>query len=161
MTRYDLKGVPKCENLSPKDRLPPLVSKDGLTDYPKKGDDNPIAFKYSEYALFPLEIALAIAREYPKEWCKGGNHFGNHAFDYYIQAMKAIDAGRPIPPNSRRWMKKREQYIARHRKDFRLAGIIAMIKWAGFVDGPKGRGKGAINGSSLDFMVKVIRGEIK
>ena len=64
---------------------------------------------------------------------------------------------RPIPRDSLRWMKKREQYIARHRRDFRIAGTIAMIKWAGFVDGDHGEGTGAVDGSSLRYMVDLIK----
>jgi len=149
------RGLPKCKSLSPKDRLPPLTGEDGLTDYPRAGDDKPITFESSNYAWFRPEFALAVARKFPKEWCSGGNHFGNHAFSYYIDAVKAGYAGKPIPRNSQRWMKKREQYIARHRQDFRLAGVIAMIKWAGFVDGPDGNG--AEDASSFDYMLEVIR----
>jgi len=152
------RGLPRCESRTPKNKLPPLKGSTGLTDYPMKGDDEPIVFESSQYAWFPLDLALAIAREYPKEWCRGGNHFGNHAFSYYIDAVKAIQSGQRIPAKSRRWMKKREQYIARHRTDFRVAGVIAMIKWAGFVDGPSG--DGAVDGSTFDYMLGVVRGDV-
>tara|TARA_Y100000592_G_scaffold99962_1_gene177958 strand:- start:4150 stop:4659 length:510 start_codon:yes stop_codon:yes gene_type:complete len=149
------RGLPRCESSTSKNKLPPLKGAHGLTDYPLKGDDEPIVFESSQYAWFPLEFALAIAREYPREWCKGGNHFGNHAFSYYIDAVKAVREGRRIPAKSRRWMKKREQYIARHRKDFRVAGVVAMIKWAGYIDGSYG--DGAIDGSTFDEMLDVIK----
>jgi len=153
--RISKHGLPKCRNLTAKTKLPPLVGDNGLTDYPLVGENKPIIFESSNYAWFRLEFALAIARKFPREWCMGGNHFGNHAFDYYIDAVKAAQSGKEIPVNSRRWMKKREQYIARHRQDFRLAGVIAMIKWAGFVDGPDGNG--AEDASSFDYMLEVIR----
>ena len=28
------------------------------------------------------------------------------------------------------WLRKRENYVSRHRKDFRPGGTVAMIKWA-------------------------------
>jgi hypothetical protein len=148
-------GVPKCKNVGKKGPLPRLIS-DGRTNYPRRGDNEDICFENSQFELFPIDLAIELARMYPQAWCAGGNHFGNYAFEYWFQTMKALDSGDPIPTDSLRWMKKREQYIARHRGDFRLAGVIAMIKWAGFVDGYKGRGDGAENGSSLDYMVELI-----
>jgi hypothetical protein len=118
--------------------------------------DLPIMFENSEFALFPFDVALLLAVNFPKAWCSGGNHFGNHAFEYWFAATDALSRGDKIPESSLRWMKKREQYIARHRGDFRLAGIIAMIKWAGFVDGPGGNGQGSITGSSFEFMLDSI-----
>ena len=149
-------GFPKCRNIGKKGKLPPLYGSSGLTDYPNKGDDLQISFDNSEYALFPLDLALKLAIAYPKAWCKGGNYFGNYAFAHYIDAMTALAENRKVPKDAQRWMKKRESYIARHRQDFRLAGTIAMIKWAGFVDGPYGRGNGASDGSSLAYMINLI-----
>lgn len=145
-------GIPKCKNVGKKGGLPPLLT-EGRTDFPKKGDDLEINFDNSSYALFPIGIALRLASAYPKAWCKGGNHFGNYAFEYWYQTVKAINAQQPIPNDCMRWIKKRERYIARHRGDFRLAGVIAMIKWGGFLDA---EGHGAEDGSSLGYMVDVI-----
>lgn len=150
-------GLPICKNVGKKGSLPPLHDpQTGLTDYPTKGDNFEIDFVNSEFALFPIDLALNLAVAYPKAWCSGGNYFGNYAFEHWFNAMVAISEGREIPTESLRWMKKREQYIARHRKDFRLAGTIAMIKWAGYVDGDHGAGSGAVDGSSLGYMVKLI-----
>lgn len=155
-TQLSKKGLPKCKNVGKKGGLPPLFGENGLTDYPTKGENKSIRFENSQYALFPIEIALEIGRLYPKAWCSGGNYFGNYAFDHWFEAMRAIEQHRPIPKESLRWMKKREMYISRHRQDFRLAGTIAMIKWAGFVDGANGQGLGAEDGSSLDYMLDLI-----
>jgi hypothetical protein len=148
--------LPKCTNIGKKGPLPPLIGAEGLTDYPEKGDNKQIDFKNSNFALFPLEVAQEIALAYPKAWCAGGNHFGNYAFEYWVRTMSALQKGTKIPDECLRWIKKRELYIARHRQDFRLAGIIAMIKWAGFIDGDGGKGQGAENGDSLAFMLDVI-----
>lgn len=149
-------GLPKCENLSSKDSLPNLIDADGRTNYPTTGDNLTIRFENSQFALFPFDLAIELALKYPQAWCRGGNHFGNHAFENWANTMFAIKDQRPIPERSLRWIKKREGYIARHRQDFRLAGIIAMIKWAGFVDGAGGKGRGAESGASLEFMVREI-----
>ena len=149
-------GVPKCSNVGVKGGLPALKGKEGKTDYPLKGENKKIDFKNSKYALFPLDLAIELANAYPKAWCKGGNHFGNYAFAHYFDVMEAIENNKPIPKDALRWIKKREMYIARHRRDYRLAGIIAMIKWAGFVDGYKGRGNGAEDSSSIFYMIDTI-----
>lgn len=151
-----LLGVPKCKNVGKKGPLPPLFGEDGVTDYPTKGDDLDISFINSQFKLFPISVAVRLASMYPKAWQSGGNHFGNYAFEYWYTTMRCIQEKRPIPEDCLRWIKKREMYIARHTQDFRLAGIIAMIKWAGFVDGPGGKGDGAVTGSSFDFMLDVI-----
>jgi len=148
--------LPKCKNVGKRGPLPPLVGHEGLTDYPEKGDNEKIDFKNSKYALFPLDVAQEIASAYPNAWCAGGNHFGNYAFDYWVQTMRALQKGTKVSEECLRWIKKRELYIARHRQDFRLAGIIAMIKWAGYVDGDFGKGKGSENGDSLSFMLETI-----
>jgi len=156
MSRKRLKelGVPKCKNVGKKGKLPPLKDKSGITDYPRSGDNLPISFENSQFAMFPFETAIEIANEFPKAWCKGGNYFGNYAFEHWVNYMDALNKGKKIPVDSLRWMKKREQYIARHRVDFRLAGVIAMIKWAGFIDGSSG--SGSENGDSFDEMVATI-----
>ncbi len=152
--------LPKCPDLSTeRSVLPPLLSKEGLTDYPTKGENKPIHFKNSQFKLFPLKTALQLAQKHPKAWCSGGNHFGNKAFNYWIRTMKALEDKQPIPVDCQRWIKKREGYIARHTKDFRLAGVVAMIKWAGFVDGPNGVGNGAVDGSSLKYMLDLFKDE--
>lgn len=150
-------GFPRCKNVGKRGPLPPLYGSEGKTDYPTRGEDLDIRFENSQFALFPLDLAIKLAVAYPRAWCAGGNHFGNYAFDYWYQTTLALNAGRPVPTECLRWMKKRESYIARHRGDFRLAGVIAMIKWAGFVDGNFGQGDGAETGSSLDYMVDLIQ----
>lgn len=157
MNPYSKRGLPKCPDLStPRSVLPPLIGSDGLTDFPKKGLDKEIDFENSQYKMFDLELALYLAKEFPKKWCKGGNHFGNKAFSYWIETMRAIEKGKPIPKDCQRWLKKRERYIARHRGDFRLAGVVAMIKWAGFIDGENGAGNGSDDGSSIDYMLSLF-----
>lgn len=151
-----MSGVPSCKNVGVRGPLPPLVGPEGRTDYPEKGDDLPIDFRNSQFALFPFDVAVEIANAYPAAWCAGGNQFGNYAFSYWAQTTAAMAAGRRIPDECLRWIKKREQYIARHRRDFRLAGVVAMIKWAGFVEGAGGDGDGATTGSSLGYMIEVV-----
>ncbi len=149
--------IPNCPSIVTDDStMPQLLNEQGLTDYPNKGDNKQIHFRNSKFKMFPFKLALDIMASNPVMWCKGGNQFGNLAFDYWIKAMRAIHNNKPIPKDSQRWIKKREGYIARHRADKRPAGVIAMIKWAGFVDGEGARANGAVDGSSLQMMLDVI-----
>jgi len=149
--------IPKCPDLSTENStLPQLLNADGITDFPTKGENKKICFQNSQFPVFPLKVAFDIIEKMPSTWCKGGNQFGNKAFKYWIETEKAMHENKPIPKDCQRWIKKREGYIARHRKDCRLAGTIAMIKWAGYVDGQGAKSKGAEKGDSLDFMLDVI-----
>ena len=65
----------------------------------------------------------------------------------------ALERGQPVPDKCLRWIKKRERYIARHRQDFRVNGVIAMMKWAGFVDADV---DGTTTGDSLRYMLDLI-----
>lgn len=152
-----LPRIPKCpEIVKDTSTLPPLYNSEGLTDFPTKGENKTPSFRNSQFPMFPFDLTLKIIEKDPKVWCAGGNQFGNKAFSYWIQVMKALHENKPVPTNALRWLKKREGYIARHRQDCRLAGTIAMIKWAGFIDGPNGRGNGAEDGSSLEHMLEII-----
>lgn len=152
-----LPQIPRCPQIvKDTSTLPKLFNAEGRTDFPVTGDNKTPSFRNSQFAMFPFDLALKIIETMPEVWCKGGNQFGNKAFRYWIMVMEATHKNQPIPEECLRWLKKREGYIARHRKDNRVAGIIAMIKWAGFVDGPKSRAKGAEDGSSLNFMLETI-----
>ncbi len=152
-----LPQIPRCPQLvKDTSTLPRLYNAEGKTDFPTVGQNKTPSFKSSKFAMFPFALTLKIIEDMPEVWCKGGNQFGNKAFRYWIMVMEATHKGEPIPEECLRWLKKREGYIARHRKDNRVAGIIAMIKWAGFVDGPGARAKGAEDGSSLSFMLEAI-----
>lgn len=75
-------------------------------------------------------FAKKIKQDHPKIWKKGGNIFGNTAF---INLEKVIKRGYWKP--SERWMYiKWHGYVARHKKDFRLPGVIAMLKWVDIVE---------------------------
>jgi hypothetical protein len=149
--------IPNCPSIVTDDStMPQVLNEYGMTDYPNKGDNKAIHFKNSKFKMFPFQLALDIMEQMPTTWCSGGNQFGNLAFDYWIKAMRAIHNNKTIPKDSQRWIKKREGYIARHRADKRKAGVIAMIKWAGFVDGEGKRANGSVDGSSLQMMLDVI-----
>ena len=77
-----------------------------------------------------LNYAKKIKENYPEVWKLGGNIFGNEAFKNLSRVSE-----RGYWLDSEEWMyKKWQSFLARHQHDFRIAGVIAMLKWAGKVN---------------------------
>jgi GNAT superfamily N-acetyltransferase len=74
--------------------------------------------------------AKSIKEDYPKVWGLGGNIFGNEAFK---NLERVINRG--YWTDNEEWMYiKWRSFVARHKGDFRIAGVIAMLKWIDKVD---------------------------
>ena len=72
-----------------------------------------------------LSYAKKIKKQYPKVWDLGGNIFGNKAFENLERVAK-----RGYWLDDEKWMYiKWRSYVARHKGDFRIEGVIAMLKW--------------------------------
>lgn len=77
-----------------------------------------------------LNYAIKIKEEHPDVWALGGNIFGNQAF---INLKRVAERGHWL--DSEEWMyKKWRSFVARHKGDFRIQGVIAMLKWVDKVD---------------------------
>lgn len=77
-----------------------------------------------------LNYAKKIKEKHPEVWKLGGNIFGNEAFKNLSRVSE-----RGYWLDSEEWMyKKWQSFLARHQHDFRIAGVIAMLKWAGKVN---------------------------
>lgn len=75
-------------------------------------------------------FAKTVKEKYPAVWRKGGNIFGNEAFKNLERVIK-----RGYWLQSEEWMYvKWRGYVARHKQDFRLAGVVAMLKWIDTVE---------------------------
>ena len=107
------------------------------TDFPKKGDDQKITLRNSEYPQFDREFAENIAEFNSEVWELGGNIRGNEAFDLWGRARDGSD-----DPEVLDWIKEREAWAARHFNDgsqfadgdlepnrSNVAGIVAQMKW--------------------------------
>jgi predicted ABC-type ATPase len=76
------------------------------------------------------EYAKQIKRDHPEIWKKGGNIFGNEAF---VNLVRVRERGHWL--DSEEWMYiKWRSYVARHKKDFRIEGVVAMLKWCDKVE---------------------------
>lgn len=77
-----------------------------------------------------INYAKTIKQKHPKIWDLGGNIFGNEAFVNLERVSK-----RGYWLESEEWMYiKWRSYVARHQHDFRIEGVIAMLKWADIVN---------------------------
>lgn len=91
------------------------------------------------------EYAKTIKEKYPKVWALGGNEFGNEAFKNLERALK-----RGQWTENEEWMfVKWQSFNARHKGDFRIAGVIANLKWLNKVD------------KGWDYMKALIEKEIE
>jgi hypothetical protein len=77
-----------------------------------------------------VNYAKKIKDKHPEIWRLGGNIFGNEAFENLLRV-----SNRGYWLDSEEWMYiKWRAYVARHAKDFRIEGVIAMLKWCDKVD---------------------------
>lgn len=77
-----------------------------------------------------LSYAENIKKYHPEIWKLGGNIFGNEAFENLRRVSK-----RGYWLDNEEWMYiKWRSYVARHKGDFRIEGVVAMLKWVDKVD---------------------------
>lgn len=77
-----------------------------------------------------LNYAIKIKEDHPEIWKLGGNIFGNQAF---INLKRVAERGHWL--DSEEWMyKKWRSYVARHQRDYRIEGVVAMLKWVDKVE---------------------------
>jgi hypothetical protein len=114
------------------------------TDFPTKGENQKISLKNSQFPQFDWEYAAKLKEEYPEIWKKGGNIRGNEAYNHWTKARNG-----KFSPATLDWIKEREAWMARHEGDFRVAGVVAVIKWGG------------ICSKGMSYMKKLINDEKK
>lgn len=117
------------------------------TDFPKRGDDQKVSIANSKWKTFPKGEAAKLKAEWPQIWRRGGNILGNKQYSRLLKVMN--QGGSPKTPTDEKAIRLREAWVARHFKDFRLAGVVAQIKWL------------AVGSRGLPFMRKVISDEKK
>lgn len=101
-----------------------LEEKPNITNFPNKGDNEPLRLIKSDYPLFDLEFAEMVRIEYPEIWARGGNIRGNKAYKLAKRAIRS-DYDETVED----WVKEREAWAARHFNNHRVPGIVAQMKW--------------------------------
>ena len=117
------------------------------TNFPKRGDDKKVSLRNSQWPIFPIDFAEKIKNEYPEIWDKGGNIRGNSQYRKLVPIHQR--GGYPETDGEEHAIRLREAWVARHLEDFRIAGVIAQIKWL------------AIGSRGLQYMKDLVREEMK
>ena len=97
------------------------------TNFPQEGDDETVSLKTSNWAVFDPEYAEQIKTKYPTIWSKGGNVKGNE--QYRKLRPIALAGGEVETRAEEEAVRLREAWAARHEEDYRIAGVIAQVKW--------------------------------
>lgn len=120
-----------------------------VTNFPKRGDDKKVSLRNSEFNNFPLDYAENLRTNYPEIWRKGGNILGNTQYRRLKKVHRQM--GEVKTPTDEKAVRLREAWAARHFKDYRLAGVIAQVKW--LVIGSRGLShmKRVINEAKKEF----------
>ena len=118
------------------------------SNFPDDGQDQQVALRNSEYERFPHDEALAIKEDWPQIWNKGGNILGNKQFKRLLPIANRKSSIAQTRTEEKA-IRLREAWSARHYKDFRLAGVVAQIKWL------------TVGSRGLSHMRKVISEEKK
>lgn len=121
--------------------------KEEITDFPNNGDNKEISLRNSQWELFDPRFAANLKENHPEIWRLGGNIRGNSQYRKLTSALgKSADQ---LNGTQRNAIELREAWVARHHKDFRIAGVIAQVKWL------------AVGSRGEKYMKDLIREEIK
>tara|TARA_R110002111_G_scaffold140016_6_gene205872 strand:- start:6550 stop:8298 length:1749 start_codon:yes stop_codon:yes gene_type:complete len=128
-------GVPIDKPIDPHDEDPNEFSKGGKIQF----NPNKLPNKWI------LKYAQNIKKNHPEIWKKGGNIYGNQAFKNLERVSE-----RGYWLDSEEWFYiKWQSFVARHKGDFRIAGVVAMLKWVDKVE------------KGWQYMKNLIEDEIK
>ena len=104
------------------------------TNFPAAGDDEPVDLRNSRFEVFDARYAERLRVQYPEVWGRGGNVLGN---TQYRRLRPVVARGGAVETETdEEAVRLREAWSARHFRDFRLAGVVAQIKW--FTVGSRG-----------------------
>lgn len=104
------------------------------TNFPAAGDDDPVDLRNSRFEVFDPRYAERLRVQYPEVWGRGGNVLGN---TQYRRLRPVVARGGAVETETEEEaVRLREAWSARHFRDFRLAGVVAQIKW--FTVGSRG-----------------------
>ena len=118
------------------------------TNFPKSGDDQKISLTNSQHPQFPSYAYVKDLKEnWPEIWRRagtGGNpptsFTGNDAFNKWTDYK-----GGDRSESTLNWVKRRERFMNRHKKNNRLNGTIAVMKWGGITASGVSQMKSVVN----------------
>ena len=98
------------------------------TNFPEDDDDKEVALRNSNFARFPHAEAQALKEEYPEIWKRGGNILGNLQYNR-LKPIAERSSSIATTETEELAIRLREAWASRHFEDYRLAGVVAQIKW--------------------------------
>jgi len=104
------------------------------TNFPAAGDNKSVSLRNSQWELFDLRYAEKLRTDYPSIWRKGGNVRGNSQYAKLAPIVRRGGSMAPKDGTEEGAIRLREAWVARHRGDYRLAGVIAQVKWLAIGD---------------------------
>ena len=99
------------------------------TNFPAQGDDDEVSLANSQWEIFDVEYAKDLRENYPEIWRAGGNVRGNEQWRKLLPIVERGGSMKPQGDSEEGAIRLREAWVARHEGDFRLAGVVAQIKW--------------------------------
>lgn len=99
----------------------------GRTDFPRPGDNKSVGLRASRFATFDPAYAADLKENWPEVWALGGNVLGNRQYERL--APLARGGGAADSPTEEHAIRLREAWAARHAKNKRPAGVVALVKW--------------------------------
>lgn len=118
------------------------MAKEKKTNFPKPGENKAVSLRSSQWKLFPVSEAQDLKDNWPEIWRRGGNIRGNSQFAKL--APIARRGGKAKTAAEEYAVRLREAWVARHKGDFQLAGVVAQVKWL------------AVGSRGLDHMRSVL-----
>jgi HK97 family phage prohead protease len=85
------------------------------------------SFDKSQWPMFDRAYAARIKADHPDIWDAGGNIKGDD--QYEILSKIAEQGGKARTEDQIKALELREAWVARHKGDFLLPGVIAQVKW--------------------------------
>lgn len=105
-----------------------LTSTLSIKDAKEAKSDDTTSFRASKWETFDRAWAERLRTEHPEIWRLGGNIKGNAQFAILSKILDD-NGGSAKTPDQIAALNLREAWVARHHKDFRIAGVVAQIKW--------------------------------
>ena len=128
--KHDTDLLPKSHPMysgDDKSRVEEAVGDVDPTNFPKAGDDLKVSLRNSNFETFDADYAKDLKDNYPEIWDKGGNIKGN---EQYKDLTPVVNRGGVVENETEEAaVRLREAWSARHYEDYRLAGVVAQIKW--------------------------------
>lgn len=96
------------------------------TNFPRPGEDKKVSLRNSRWQVFDPAYAADLKENWPEVWRLGGNVLGNTQFQRLLPMARGAAVDTPLEEHA---LRLREAWAARHERNKRPAGVVALVKW--------------------------------